>query len=49
MGREKWEGKVPAEPIFSANREVGKSAGREKDWAYWEICPPKSENFVRQW
>jgi len=24
-----WEGKVPAEPKLSANREVGKSAGRK--------------------
>jgi len=29
----KWEGKAPAEPELSANREVGKSAGRKgSEW-----------------
>ena len=37
-----WEGEAPAEPKFSANREVGKSADRKKDWAHLEVRPPRS-------
>jgi len=44
--RKSWEDKAPAEPNSSANREVGKSAGREKGLGSPEGSP--SHNFQRR-
>jgi len=35
------EGRGSCRAKYSANREIGKSAGREKDLAHHEVHPPK--------